>query len=67
MDWVQIDEPILGLDLPADWLAAYQPAYTQLAAQAPRLLLASYFASVLPQRTQCMLSKNTRWPQWLHG
>ncbi|WP_333583818.1 5-methyltetrahydropteroyltriglutamate--homocysteine S-methyltransferase [Rivihabitans pingtungensis] len=50
VDWVQIDEPILGLDLPADWLAAYQPAYTQLAAQAPRLLLASYFASVLPQR-----------------
>jgi 5-methyltetrahydropteroyltriglutamate--homocysteine methyltransferase len=44
--WVQIDEPILALDLPADWLAAFQPAYAQLADKAPKLLLTTYFGSV---------------------
>jgi len=46
VEWVQIDEPILALDLPATWLAAFQPAYAQLADKAPKLLLTTYFGSV---------------------
>ncbi len=47
VSWVQLDEPILALDLPADWLAAFAPAYQQLAAGGPlKLLLATYFGSV---------------------
>ncbi|MET0856377.1 MAG: 5-methyltetrahydropteroyltriglutamate--homocysteine S-methyltransferase, partial [Telluria sp.] len=43
-DWVQIDEPILGLDLPGDWTLAFERAYHSLnTAQAP-LLLATYFS-----------------------
>ncbi|WP_172202529.1 5-methyltetrahydropteroyltriglutamate--homocysteine S-methyltransferase [Niveibacterium sp. COAC-50] len=46
VEWVQIDEPILGLELPADWLAAFAPVYAHLAAQGPKRLLATYFDSV---------------------
>jgi 5-methyltetrahydropteroyltriglutamate--homocysteine methyltransferase len=41
--WVQIDEPALCLDLPADWLGACQPAYAELAGSGVQLLLATYF------------------------
>ncbi|MFT3859464.1 MAG: 5-methyltetrahydropteroyltriglutamate--homocysteine S-methyltransferase [Aquabacterium sp.] len=41
--WVQIDEPALCLDLPADWLAAYQPAYDALQGTGVKLMLATYF------------------------
>src|SRR6266853_1094587 len=44
--WVQIDEPILGLELDKRWLDAFQPTYEALASIAPRLLLATYFESV---------------------
>ena len=44
--WVQIDEPILALELDQRWLDAFLPAYTQLAAQAPKILLATYFETV---------------------
>jgi len=50
VEWVQLDEPALCLDLPADWLAAFQPAYDELAeglidasGAGTRLLLATYF------------------------
>ena len=46
VDWVQIDEPILSLDLPADWLAAFAPTYTTLAQSPLKILLATYFGSV---------------------
>jgi len=46
VDWVQIDEPILTLDLPTDWLAAFAPAYQTLADSPVKLLLATYFGSV---------------------
>lgn len=46
VDWVQLDEPILALDLPAEWLAAFAPAYEQLAASPLKLLLATYFGDV---------------------
>ncbi len=47
-EWVQLDEPILALDLPAEWRAAFAQAYTKLKAAAPglRLLLATYFGEL---------------------
>ena len=44
VDWVQIDEPILGLDLPPAWRAAFEPTYHRLAATGAQLLLATYFS-----------------------
>ncbi|WP_159875129.1 5-methyltetrahydropteroyltriglutamate--homocysteine S-methyltransferase [Aquitalea denitrificans] len=46
VSWVQLDEPILALDLPADWRQAISTAYRQLAATPLNILLASYFGSV---------------------
>ncbi len=46
IEWVQVDEPALALDLPAEWLAAFQPTYVELSRNAPSILLATYFASV---------------------
>ncbi|MEC5218608.1 5-methyltetrahydropteroyltriglutamate--homocysteine methyltransferase [Actimicrobium sp. GrIS 1.19] len=46
IDWVQIDEPILALDLDARWRAAFAPTYQALAADAPPILLATYFDDV---------------------
>ncbi|PHI28350.1 5-methyltetrahydropteroyltriglutamate--homocysteine S-methyltransferase [Budvicia aquatica] len=45
IEWVQIDEPALVLDLPQEWLAAYQPAYQALQGQV-NLLLTTYFDGV---------------------
>ncbi|MFP4251660.1 MAG: 5-methyltetrahydropteroyltriglutamate--homocysteine S-methyltransferase [Guyparkeria sp.] len=45
-EWVQIDEPILGLDLPAEWLAAFEPVYHRMKTPGLRLLLATYFAPI---------------------
>ncbi|MEJ2227812.1 MAG: 5-methyltetrahydropteroyltriglutamate--homocysteine S-methyltransferase [Alphaproteobacteria bacterium] len=43
VEWVQIDEPALALDLPAEWLDAYQTAYTVLRTDGLKTLLATYF------------------------
>ncbi len=43
VEWVQIDEPILALDLSADWRTAFERAYHHLNAAGVRLMLASYF------------------------
>ncbi|MCQ9616190.1 5-methyltetrahydropteroyltriglutamate--homocysteine S-methyltransferase [Paenalcaligenes niemegkensis] len=43
VNWVQIDEPILALDIPEAWLDAYADVYAQLKQNAPKLLLATYF------------------------
>ena len=43
VDWVQIDEPALCLELEPAWLAACERAYSRLAPRGPRLLLATYF------------------------
>lgn len=45
VSWVQIDEPILALDLAPQWLAAIEQAYSTLGPQA-RLLLCSYFDDI---------------------
>jgi 5-methyltetrahydropteroyltriglutamate--homocysteine methyltransferase len=42
--WVQVDEPILGLDLPGDWTLAFERAYHTLQAAKVSILLATYFA-----------------------
>ena len=46
VQWVQIDEPILSLDLPAAWLEAYPTVYRELTGAGPSVLLATYFGSV---------------------
>jgi 5-methyltetrahydropteroyltriglutamate--homocysteine methyltransferase len=43
---VQIDEPILALELDAAWRAAFAPVYAQLSGTAPALLLTTYFGEV---------------------
>ncbi|WP_294901781.1 5-methyltetrahydropteroyltriglutamate--homocysteine S-methyltransferase [Tatumella sp. UBA2305] len=45
IEWVQIDEPILSLELPEEWLNAFKPAYQALQGTT-RLLLTSYFDSI---------------------
>jgi len=43
--WVQLDEPVLGLDLAPAWQAALRQAYARLArAELPLPMLASYFS-----------------------
>ncbi|WP_286805134.1 MULTISPECIES: 5-methyltetrahydropteroyltriglutamate--homocysteine S-methyltransferase [unclassified Marinimicrobium] len=44
--WVQIDEPILVLDLPAAWQQAFEPTYHRLQNRAVKLLLATYFGAL---------------------
>lgn len=44
VEWVQLDEPILGLDLPGAWAIAYERAYHALQAAGASVLLATYFS-----------------------
>ena len=46
VEWIQIDEPALVLDLPAEWVAAYEGVYAQLSQVNAKILLATYFGSV---------------------
>ncbi|CAI2119276.1 5-methyltetrahydropteroyltriglutamate--homocysteine methyltransferase [Serratia fonticola] len=45
IEWVQIDEPALVLELPNAWLEAFKPAYAALQGQV-KLLLTTYFDSI---------------------
>ncbi|AXW86582.1 5-methyltetrahydropteroyltriglutamate--homocysteine S-methyltransferase [Lonsdalea britannica] len=45
IEWVQIDEPALALELEDKWLSAFQPAYDALQGQV-KLLLTTYFDSI---------------------
>ncbi|URJ28165.1 5-methyltetrahydropteroyltriglutamate--homocysteine S-methyltransferase [Candidatus Blochmannia vicinus (nom. nud.)] len=45
IDWVQIDEPILVLELPSKWLETYLNVYEQLHGKV-KLLLTTYFDSI---------------------
>ena len=42
--WVQVDEPILGLDLPHAWRSAFESTYWQLNQVGVNILLATYFS-----------------------
>jgi 5-methyltetrahydropteroyltriglutamate--homocysteine methyltransferase len=46
--WVQLDEPVLALDLPANAAPAFRKAYDRLTREAPQLrfLLAAYFGDL---------------------
>jgi 5-methyltetrahydropteroyltriglutamate--homocysteine methyltransferase len=47
VEWVQIDEPALALDLPQEWVKALESAYQALHShKTPKVLLATYFDSV---------------------
>ncbi len=46
VEWVQIDEPILVLDLPHDWRNAFERAYNQLQNCPLKILLATYFGEL---------------------
>ncbi|MXS80297.1 methionine synthase (B12-independent) [Nitrosomonas eutropha] len=46
VEWVQIDEPILALDLEQPWLDGFTEAYRALNDTGSRLLLTSYFGAV---------------------
>ena len=47
VEYIQIDEPALTLDLPVEWIAAYKAVYATFAEQVKaKLLLATYFGSV---------------------
>ncbi|MCE0492718.1 5-methyltetrahydropteroyltriglutamate--homocysteine S-methyltransferase [Vibrio salinus] len=45
VDWVQIDEPILALELDESWLDLFKPTYESLSGSV-KLLLATYFSGV---------------------
>ncbi|OAQ15625.1 5-methyltetrahydropteroyltriglutamate--homocysteine methyltransferase [Bibersteinia trehalosi Y31] len=46
VEWIQIDEPALALDLPNEWIAAYKRVYAELSQVSAKILLATYFGSV---------------------
>jgi 5-methyltetrahydropteroyltriglutamate--homocysteine methyltransferase len=52
--WVQIDEPILGLELEQRWLSAFHSVYAALEPAAPKILLATYFESAADHRDLLM-------------
>lgn len=46
VEWIQIDEPVLGLDIEDKWLAAFQDVYQELSREPVKLLLTKYFSSL---------------------
>ena len=47
IEWVQIDEPILVLDLDSEWQEAFKKAYDKLSANSSiKILLATYFGKL---------------------
>ncbi len=46
IEWVQLDEPILVMELSQDWQHALRKAYYQLQASSLNLLLATYFGQL---------------------
>lgn len=46
VEWVQIDEPILVLDLPAAWQQAFEAVYHRLQNKQLKILLATYFGAL---------------------
>jgi len=44
VQWVQLDEPTLGLDLPGEWTLAFERAYSHLQHSGVAIMLATYFS-----------------------
>ncbi len=55
VEWVQLDEPILVLDLPPAWRQAFEQTYNRLRAVPIKLLLTTYFGALADNRN-CALS-----------
>ncbi|MDD5577873.1 MAG: 5-methyltetrahydropteroyltriglutamate--homocysteine S-methyltransferase [Methylobacter sp.] len=51
VEWVQIDEPILVLDLPIAWKNAFESAYNRLQSCPVKMLLAAYFGELGENRS----------------
>ncbi len=45
-EWVQIDEPVLVLDLPTKWQRAFESVYNRLQHSQLKILLATYFGAL---------------------
>jgi 5-methyltetrahydropteroyltriglutamate--homocysteine methyltransferase len=43
LEWLQLDEPVLVLELPEAWQAAVKKTYAQLASTSLKLMIATYF------------------------
>lgn len=43
VEWVQVDEPILSLDLPVIWQAAFESVYNRLQRRDINILIANYY------------------------
>jgi len=54
VEWVQIDEPILALDLDTSWQHALRSAYATLGALDIRLLLTTYFGDLRDNLDLCL-------------
>ncbi|WGK60408.1 5-methyltetrahydropteroyltriglutamate--homocysteine S-methyltransferase [Halopseudomonas sp. SMJS2] len=46
VEWVQIDEPVLALDLPSEWRTAFEYAWSHLQSAPVKKLLATYFGTL---------------------
>jgi 5-methyltetrahydropteroyltriglutamate--homocysteine methyltransferase len=46
VEWVQLDEPALVLDLPQAWKQSFESAYSRLQGAGPNILLATYFGAL---------------------
>jgi 5-methyltetrahydropteroyltriglutamate--homocysteine methyltransferase len=46
IEWVQIDEPVLTMDLPSKWRQAFESTYHRLPVRGLNVLLATYFGTL---------------------
>jgi 5-methyltetrahydropteroyltriglutamate--homocysteine methyltransferase len=46
IEWVQLDEPALALDLPQSWKQAYESTYSRLQRNSLKVLLSTYFGAL---------------------
>ncbi|MFO1258573.1 MAG: 5-methyltetrahydropteroyltriglutamate--homocysteine S-methyltransferase [Gammaproteobacteria bacterium] len=46
VEWLQIDEPILALDLPQAWKDAFESTYSKLRGEPLKLMLTTYFGAL---------------------
>lgn len=61
VQWVQMDEPILGLDLNTVWREAFIPTYSALQIQDLKILLTTYFS---PLKENIELTKKLNVAGW---
>ncbi len=51
VEWVQLDEPVLVLDLPQDWKDACESIYNRLQSSRCKIMLATYFGHLEDNKT----------------